>query len=113
MGTTDFHHQPHAAHQHQQLLTLLCITKLHLFFPTQTLKSSQWLPRLLTRSPPPRPPPLPLRLPRRRMLARRPPLPVTPRSAPRAARRPTLPTSTRSSSRSTLTLVSPSAPCLS
>jgi hypothetical protein len=66
------------------------------FFPPTLSNLSKWLPRLLTRSPPPpRLLLLPPRLLRRRMPARRLLLLVTRRSAPRLARRLTLLTSTR------------------
>lgn len=60
--------------------------------------NSKCLPKLPTRSPPPRPRLLPPRLPRRRMLARRLLLLARRRSAPRRVRRLTPPTSTRVSS---------------
>lgn len=100
------HLQQHllASHQLTQRTSSYSIdtTNPHFFQP---LHLSKWLPRLLTRSPPPRLPLLPPRLLRRRMLARRLPPLVTRRSAPRPARRPTLLTSTRVSSNSHLNRV--------
>lgn len=85
---------PHPSHSHPRLFIDFCH---HICFCSirQLFTQPKCLPSPPTRSPPPRPLPLPPRLPRRRMLARRPLPPARRRSAPRRGRRLTPPTSTR------------------